>query len=197
VVSLIFLKRSLVFPILLFSSFSLHCSLRKAFLFILQNSAFKWVYFSFSPLPFAFLLFSAICKASSDNHFAFLCLFFLGTVLITAYCTMLQTSVHNSSATHVSYLIRSNPYIGEVFGWKERVCEDPTIPLGRMHLHNLLQGPSIPCRVLRNVITLFLMALLKLKTGVSQLKIEETSVGAFYPKISIRLSVKTDSRQRK
>ena len=47
-VSLIFLKRSLVFPILLFSSVSLHCSLRKAFLSLLWrdttlwNSAFKW-----------------------------------------------------------------------------------------------------------------------------------------------------------
>ena len=46
-VSLIFLKWSLVFPILLFSSISLHWSLRKAFLSllaILWNSAFKWVY---------------------------------------------------------------------------------------------------------------------------------------------------------
>ena len=52
-VSLIFLKRSLVFPILLFSSISLHWMLRKAFLSllaILWNSAFKWVYLSFSPL---------------------------------------------------------------------------------------------------------------------------------------------------
>ena len=50
-VSLIFLKRSLVFPILLFSSISLHCSLRKAFsslLAILRNSAFKWISFHFS-----------------------------------------------------------------------------------------------------------------------------------------------------
>ena len=56
-VSLIFLKRSLVFPILFFS-ISLHWSLRKAFLSllaILWNSAFKWVYLSFSPLPFASL----------------------------------------------------------------------------------------------------------------------------------------------
>ena len=77
-VSLIFLTRSLVFPILLFASISLHCSLRKAFLFhlpILWNSAFRWVYVSFSPLPFVSLLFSAICKTTSDNHFAFL---FLG-----------------------------------------------------------------------------------------------------------------------
>ena len=59
--SLIFLKRSLVFPILLFSSISLHWSLRKAFLSLLAifwNSAFKWVYLSFSLLPFASLLFS-------------------------------------------------------------------------------------------------------------------------------------------
>ena len=58
-VSLIFLKRSLVFPILLFSSVSLHWSLRKSFLSllaVLQNSAFKWVYLSFSPLPFTSLL---------------------------------------------------------------------------------------------------------------------------------------------
>ena len=50
--SLIFLKRSLAFPILLFSSISLHSSLRKAFLSLLAiiwNSAFKWVYLSFSP----------------------------------------------------------------------------------------------------------------------------------------------------
>ena len=43
-VSLIFLRRSLVFPILLFSSISLHWSLRKAFLSllaILWNSAFS------------------------------------------------------------------------------------------------------------------------------------------------------------
>ena len=49
-VSLIFLKRSLVFPILLFSSISLHWWLRKAFLSllaILWNSAFQWVYLSF------------------------------------------------------------------------------------------------------------------------------------------------------
>ena len=53
-VSLIFLKRSLGFLILLFSSISLHWSLRKAFLpllAILWNSAFKRVYLSFSPLP--------------------------------------------------------------------------------------------------------------------------------------------------
>ena len=74
----IFLKRSLVFPILLVSSVSLYWSLRKAFLSllaILWNSAFRWVYLSFYPLPLASLLFSALCKASSDNLFAFL---FLG-----------------------------------------------------------------------------------------------------------------------
>ena len=99
-VSLIFLKRSLLFPLLLFSSISLHWSLRKAFLSllaILWNSAFKWVYLSFYPLLFTSLLFSAICKASPDSHFAFLHFFFLGMVLIPVSCTMSRTSIHSLS----------------------------------------------------------------------------------------------------
>ena len=107
--SLIFLKTSLVVPILLFSSISLHCSFRKAFLFllaILWNSAFRQVYLSFSPLPFPSLLFLAVCRTSSDNRFAFLHFFFLGMVLITASYTMFCTSVHSSLST-VS--ISSNP----------------------------------------------------------------------------------------
>ena len=74
-VSLIFLKRSLVFPILLFSSISLQWSLRKAYLSllaILWSSAFRWEYLSFSPLLLDSLLFTDICKASSDSHFAIL-----------------------------------------------------------------------------------------------------------------------------
>ena len=97
-----FFKRSLIFPILLFSYISLHWSLRKAFLSllaILWNSAFKWVYLSFSPLLFASLLFIAICKASSDSHFAVLNFFFLGMVLIPVSCTMSRPSVHRSSGT--------------------------------------------------------------------------------------------------
>ena len=86
-VNLTFLKRCLVFPILLFPSISLNLSLGKAFLSllaILWDSAFRWIYLSFSPFflfPFfIFLLlsfhFSANCKASSDNHFALLHFFF-------------------------------------------------------------------------------------------------------------------------
>ena len=94
--SLIFLKRSLIFPILLFSSIVLHCSLRKPFLpllAILGNYAFKWVYLSFSPLPFTSLLFSAICKTSSGNHFAFLPFFSLRMVLVTDSYRMSWTSI--------------------------------------------------------------------------------------------------------
>ena len=78
-VSLIFLTRSLVFPIMLFSSISLHWSLRKAFLSlltILWHSAIKWGYLSFSPLLFASPHFTAICKASSDNYFLPFCISF-------------------------------------------------------------------------------------------------------------------------
>ena len=92
----------------IFSSISFLCSLKKAFLpllAILWNSAFRWIYLSFSPLPFTYLLFSAICKASSDNHFAFLHLFSLWMVLVIISCTMLQTSIHSSSDTRQSDLI--------------------------------------------------------------------------------------------
>ena len=66
-ISPIFLKRSPVFPILLSSSISLHCSFQKAFLPLLDvlwNFAFSWVYPSLSPLPFLLLpfAFAAICK---------------------------------------------------------------------------------------------------------------------------------------
>ena len=60
-------------------------ALRKAFLCllaILWNSAFRCLYLSFSPLLFASLLFTAICKASSDSLFGFLHFFFLKMVLI-------------------------------------------------------------------------------------------------------------------
>ena len=104
-----FLKEifSLSHPI--FSSISLHSSLKKPFLSllaILQNSAFKWVYISFPPLPFLSLLFRAFFQASTDNHFAFLHFFFMGMILITASCTMSWTSIHISSGT---LTIRSNP----------------------------------------------------------------------------------------
>ena len=88
-VSLIFLKRSLVFPILLFSFIYLHWSLR-SFLISPCSSlelCIKWIYLSFSPLPFTSLLFTAIFKPSSDNHSAFLHFFFLGMVLIPVSCT--------------------------------------------------------------------------------------------------------------
>ena len=101
-VSQIFFKRSLVFPIVLFSSISLNWSLRKAFLSILAmlcSSTFRWVYLSFSPLLLVSLLLTAICKTSSDSYFAFLHFFSMGMVLIPVSCTMSRTSVHSSSGT--------------------------------------------------------------------------------------------------
>ena len=82
---LIFLKRSLVFPILLFSSISLHCSLKKALLISPCYSLGLCIQLGTS-CPFSlavhFSYFLAICKASSDNHFAFLHFFFFGLVLV-------------------------------------------------------------------------------------------------------------------
>ena len=51
---------------------------------------------SFSPLLFTSLPFTAICKASSDSHFAFLHFFSMGMVLILVSCTMSRTSVHQA-----------------------------------------------------------------------------------------------------
>ena len=56
------------------SSISLHCSLKQTFLSllaILWNSAFRWIYLSYTLLPLASVVFQAICKASSDNHLPF------------------------------------------------------------------------------------------------------------------------------
>ena len=100
-VSLVFLKRSLVFPILLFSFISLHWSTQEGFLispcysleFCIQMGI------SFPSLLFASLLFTAICKASPNSHFAFLHFFFLRMVLITASYTMSLISVHSSWGT--------------------------------------------------------------------------------------------------
>ena len=118
-VSIIFLKRSLIFPNLLFSSISLHWSLRKAFvslLVILWNSAFKWVYFPF-PLCLLLLLFSQLFVRPPQTflflfHKALFHFFFLGMVLITASCKMSQTSIHSSSGT---LSMRSNPWISLSF----------------------------------------------------------------------------------
>ena len=102
----VFLKRFLVFPFLLFY-FSLYTvPWRRSLHAVLWKSAFSWLYLSLSPLIFTSLLSSAIYKASSDSHFAFLNFFFFGMVLVTASCTMLQTSVCSSSNTLST---RSNP----------------------------------------------------------------------------------------
>ena len=77
-VSLIFLKRSLVFPILLFSSISLHWPLKKAFLSllaILWNSAFRCLYLSFL-LCFSLLFFYQIFIRPPQIAILFSCISF-------------------------------------------------------------------------------------------------------------------------
>jgi len=108
-VSLIFLKRSLVFPSLLFFSISLPCHLRRlSSLSVLFSGILHSVGISF-PFYFDFhfsSFLSYFCKASSDNHFAFLLFFFLRMVLVTTSYIMLRTSVCSSSGILST---RSNP----------------------------------------------------------------------------------------
>ena len=107
---LTFLKRPPIFCIQLFTSISLHWLLRKAFLSLLFFFALELCIqigipflLSFS---FHFCSFLTICKATSDNLFAFLHLFSLGMVLITSFCTMSWTFIHSSFSILSS---RSNP----------------------------------------------------------------------------------------
>ena len=105
-VSLILLKRSVVFPILLFSSVSLHWLLRKALLSllaILWNSAFRCLYLSFL-LCFSLLFFSQLFVRPPQT--AFLHFFSMGMVLFPISGTMSRTYVHSSSGT---LSIRSSP----------------------------------------------------------------------------------------
>ena len=99
-----FLKRLLVFPILVFSSISLHCSLKKAFLSLLAllwKSACSWYLFPFLPCLLLFFfpqLFVKPPQATTWN--ACLHFIFFGVVLVTASCTMSLTfSIHSSSGT--------------------------------------------------------------------------------------------------
>ena len=106
--SLIFLKRSLVFPILLF--FSTYCivHVRKLFFFllaILWNSAFSWVYLSLS-LSLLLLFFFQLFLRSFQQSFCLVEFLLLWMVLITVSCTVLQIFAHSSSGT---LSIRSYP----------------------------------------------------------------------------------------
>ena len=92
-------------------SFTLYFSLflcighwgRLSYLSLLFFRTLHWnEYLFFFPFLFAYLLFTAICKASSDSVFLFVCFlhfFFLGMVLLPASCTMSWTSIHSSSGT--------------------------------------------------------------------------------------------------
>ena len=92
----IFLKKSLVFPFYCFPLFFCICHWRRLSLFSLLFS--RTLHSSEYIFPFlASLLFSALCKASSGNQFAFLHFFFLGMVLVITSCTILCTSNHSSS----------------------------------------------------------------------------------------------------
>ena len=109
-VSAVFLKRSLVslshsFVFLYFFALIAEEGFLISPCYSLKLCIQMSVSFLFS-FAFASLLFTAICKASSDSHFGFLLFFFLGMVLISVSCTISQTSVHSSSGT---LSIRSSP----------------------------------------------------------------------------------------
>ena len=101
-VSLIFLNRSLVYPILLSSSISLHWSLRK--LSYLSLLFFGTLHSDGHSVPFLLclspLFFSQLfVRPPQTTILLFVISFSFGMVLITASYTMLQTCIHSSSGT--------------------------------------------------------------------------------------------------
>ena len=109
-VSLIFLKRSLVFPILLFTSISLHWSLRKVFSchFSLCYSLELCIEMDIFPflLCLSLLFFSQLfVRPCQTIILPFLPFFFLGFGLITASCTVSWTSTIVLQAICLSGLI--------------------------------------------------------------------------------------------
>ena len=75
----------------------------------------RCLYLSFSPLLFAFLLFTTICKTSPDSHFAFLHFFSVGMVLIPVSCTSKVVGVargHQRADTLKPYSQKTSPSNG-------------------------------------------------------------------------------------
>ena len=101
-VFLIFLKISQCFPFYCFPLFLCNdCWRRLSYLSLLFFGTLHSDAYIF-PFLLCFSLlffFTAVCKASSNSHFAFLHFFSMGMVLIPVSCTMLWTSFHSSSGT--------------------------------------------------------------------------------------------------
>ena len=125
-VSLIFLKRSLVFPILLIFLYFFALITKEGFLisscYSLELCIQMGISFLFS-FAFCFPSFTVICKASSDSHFAILHFFFLEMVLVSVSCTMSWTSVHSSSGTLSDQSVKSiltSLILGTIEGKRKR-----------------------------------------------------------------------------
>ena len=115
------------------------------------NSALKWVYLSLSPLLFASLLFTAICKDSSDSHFAFCISFAWGwswSLLKSQIWDFLGGSVNKNSPANsgdTDLIPRKIPHALEQLSpcttatepvvWQllKPVCLEPVLPSKRSH----------------------------------------------------------------
>ena len=90
--------RSVVFPILLFSSISLHCSLKKAYLSLLLFGTLHSDGYIFPFLLCLLLLFfSQLFISFLKQPFCLAALLFLGMILVTASFTMLKVKVKSVS----------------------------------------------------------------------------------------------------
>ena len=106
-ISPIFLKRSLVFPFYCFPPlhFTAHLIIPSYLSLVFSGTLHSVWYLSLSPSSFTSLL-SSVIYSLLRQPLCFLHSFFLGVVLVTASCIILQTFIHSSSGILST---RSNP----------------------------------------------------------------------------------------
>ena len=130
--------------------------------------------FSFSPLTLASFHFSAICKASSENHYIFLAFFLLGMILIIASYTMSwekESEVAESfptlcdpmncglldSSVHGIFQARVLEWVAITFSRGPSWCRDQTLVsciVGRCFYHLSHQGSPKSLPVVLQVLSL-------------------------------------------
>ena len=133
------LKRSLVFPTLLFSFISLHCSFKVflTLLAILWISAFSWVHLSLSPLPLL-LFFSQVFVRPPQTtllHFFLLGLFWS---LLPIQCfkppsTVLQALYLSDLVPWVYFLLPLYNHKGSDLGHTWMVCRNDVLSSQKKH----------------------------------------------------------------
>ena len=97
----------------------------------------QWVYLSFSPLPFTSLLFTAICKASSDSHYSYI------QVLVKSGLPTWQSGKESACQCRRRKRRVFDPWVGKI-PWRKKWQPTPVFLPEEPHGQRQLVGYS-PC----------------------------------------------------